>query len=134
MKQVVLKLWQENGTLSRNGVIYNTEVVKSNICDYNDAYILVKGDITIAARNPVTNVAFKNCESFIKCITKIDGTTIDDVEDLDLVTLMYNLLEYNRIILARQVVYSFIPRMSQTILMLILRILIILNYSSLRLN
>ena len=38
-------------------------------------------------------MAFKNCAPFTKCITKIDGVTIDDVEYLDLVMPMYNLLE-----------------------------------------
>ena len=45
--------------------------------------------------NLSTEVAFKNCAPFIKCITKIDGTTIDGVEDLDFVMGMYNLLEYS---------------------------------------
>ena len=58
-----------------NETIYNTEVLKSNLCDYNDAYILVSGDITIIGHQ-VTQVSFKNCALFIKCITKIDGTTI----------------------------------------------------------
>ena len=43
----------------------------------------------------MTQVAFKNCTPCTKCITKIDGTTIDDAEDLDLVTRLYNLLEYS---------------------------------------
>ena len=44
---------------------------------------------------PKTQVAFKNCAPFTKCITKIDGTTIDDAENLDLVMPMYNLIEYS---------------------------------------
>ena len=58
---------------------------KSN-CDYNDAYILVMGDITAveAGNAKVTGVAFK-----------IDGATIDDLEELDLVMPIYNLIEYN---------------------------------------
>ena len=72
-----------------NEIIKNTGVLKSNLCNYNDAYILVKGNITIS-RHHVTQVAFKNYTLFIKCITKIDGTTIDDAEDLDLTMLMYN--------------------------------------------
>ena len=55
----------------RNEIIYNTEVLESNLCDYNDAYILVKGDI-IVTEVPETQVSFKNCAPFIKCITKID--------------------------------------------------------------
>ena len=55
--------------------MYSTEVLKSNLFDYNDTYILVKSDITIVGRNFETQVAFKICAPFIKCITKIDGTT-----------------------------------------------------------
>ena len=72
-----------------------TEILKSNLFDYNDAYILVGGDITIAGRNIVTEVVFKNCAPFTKYITKIDETTIDDAENLDLVMPMYNLIEYS---------------------------------------
>ena len=48
-------------------------MLKSNLCDYNDAYILVRSDIAIMGHQ-VTQVAFKNCAPFTKCITKIDGT------------------------------------------------------------
>ena len=75
-----------------NGIIYNTALLKSNFCDYNDAYILVRGNITVTAA-PVTQVSFKNCAPFIKYITNIDGTAIDDTEDL--VIPMYNLIEYS---------------------------------------
>ena len=57
-------------------IIYNTEVLKSNLCDYNDAYILLRCNITIIGYQ-VTQVAYKNCAPFTKRITKIDGTTID---------------------------------------------------------
>ena len=73
-----------------NEVIYNIEVIKSNLCDYNDVYILERGDITIAG-NVAARVTFKNCVPFTKCITKIDGTTTDDAEDLNLVIRMYTL-------------------------------------------
>ena len=43
----------------------------------------------------MTQAAFKNCAPFTKCTTKIDGTTIDDAEDLCLVIPMYNLIEYS---------------------------------------
>ena len=75
-------------------VLYNAEVLKSNLCDYSDAYILVRGDITILGEN-TTQVAFKDRAPCIKCITKIDGTTIDNAEYLDLFMLVYNLLEYS---------------------------------------
>ena len=48
-----------------NDIIYITEVLKSNLCDYNDVSTLVKGDITITKRNLATDVGFKNCASFL---------------------------------------------------------------------
>ena len=89
---------QSNANYSvENEIIYSTEVLKYNLCDYNDyndAYVLVRSNTTIIG-HIVTKAAFKNCAPFIKCITKIDGTTIDDAIDLDLVMSMYNLLEYS---------------------------------------
>ena len=75
-----------------NEVNYNAEVLKSNLFYYNDAEILVRGDIVTGAHNIPTQVAFKICALFITCITKIYGTSIDDAEDLDLVMPMYNLI------------------------------------------
>ena len=73
--------WNANYDVG-NEIIYNTEVVISNLCDFNGAYILVRSGITVIAA-PSTQVSFKNCVSFIKCITKIDGTTVNDAADLD---------------------------------------------------
>ena len=75
-----------------NEIIYNKKVLKSNLCDYNNACNLVRGDFTIIGDNG-TQVAFKNCTPFIKCIKKIHGTTINDAKHLDLVMPMYNLLK-----------------------------------------
>ena len=76
-----------------NEITYNTEILKYILYGYNEnAYILVTGDITVIAAS-VTQVEFKNCAPFTKCITKIDGTTIDYAEDLDLVMSVYNLTE-----------------------------------------
>ena len=47
-----------------NEIIYSAEVLKSNLCDYNDAYILVRHNITIIGHNEATQVAFKNCAPF----------------------------------------------------------------------
>ena len=55
---------------------------------------MVRGNITFIA-DLTTQVAFKNCAPFTQCTTKIDGRTIDEAEDLDLVKPMYNLLEYS---------------------------------------
>ena len=73
---------------------YSAEVLKSNLFDYNNAYILAIGDVTTMGDDLATQVAFKNCASFIKCVTKVDGTTVVDAEDLDLVVPIYNLIEY----------------------------------------
>ena len=73
-----------------NEIIYNIKVLISNLCNYNGAYILARGNITVIGHN----VVFKNCESFTNCITKTDGTTTDDGKYLDLVMTIYNLLKY----------------------------------------
>ena len=74
---------QSNGNYDvGNKVIYNTEVLESNLLNI----------ITTAHNNP-TSVAFRNCAPFIKCTTKIDGSTIDDAEKLGFVMPMYNLTE-----------------------------------------
>ena len=75
-------------------ITYDIEVLKPSFYDYNDPYILVRGDISFVGRG-ITQVAFKNCVLFTKCITKTDGTTIDDAENLDLIMPMYNLIEYS---------------------------------------
>ena len=85
---------QTNAEHGVKNEIYNTEVLKSNVCNISGVYILVISNITVVAA-PVTQVAFKNCAPFSKCKTKIDGTTIDDAEDLNLVMAMYNLIEYS---------------------------------------
>ena len=69
------------------------------MCGFNDAYIVVKGDITVtepdyAKRNKT--ITFKNNAPFINCIWKINCVKNDNVEDLDVVMPMYNLLEYNK--------------------------------------
>ena len=57
-------------------------------------HISGRGDIAVTAA-PASQIEFKNCAPFIKFITKIDQTTTGDVEDLDLVMLIYNLIEYS---------------------------------------
>ena len=74
-------------------------MLRSDLCDFSDAYIVVKGIIGIinpdnAKRNKA--VAFKNNTPFINCISKINGVQIDNAEDLDVVMPMYKLLEYNK--------------------------------------
>ena len=69
-------------------------IIKSNLCDYSDAYILVTGDITETGDHENTKVAFKNCASFTKCVTQINDEHADNPDGLDIVITMYNLIEY----------------------------------------
>ena len=133
-----------------NEIIYNTKVLKFNLCDYNNVYFLVRGDITVRAA-PATQVALKNCAPFTKCITKSDEETIDDAEDLNLVMPMYNLIEYSSNYSETTGSSSFyskdkatnfnanisndnIQKIKQLILMLIFLMIITLNLLNLRLN
>ena len=78
-------------------------MLKSSLCDYSDAYILVKGTIsasnTAAAGAAVNNdnrkVIFKNCAPFTNCISEINNTQVDKAKDIDIVMPMYNLIEYS---------------------------------------
>ena len=80
-------------------------MLKSSFCDYSDAYILVKGTITINGREGDDvarradergkGVSFKNCAPFINCIGEINNTQIDNAKDIDIVMPMYNLIEYS---------------------------------------
>ena len=79
-------------------------MLRSSLCDYSDAYILVKGNIKVnntaaasaaAANNADKKVIFKNCAPFAKYISKINNTQIDNAEYIDIVMPMYNLIEYS---------------------------------------
>ena len=78
-------------------------MLTSDLCDYSDQYIVVKGEITVEGNNANNRenkkLAFKNIAPFRLCISKINNTLIDNAGDLDIVMPMYNLLEYNGIIL-----------------------------------
>ena len=80
-------------------------MLRSNLCDYVDAQILVKGAITITVAGDddtakrlderSKGVILKNCASFTKCINRINNTDIDHAQDIDIVMPMYNLIEYS---------------------------------------
>ena len=82
---------------------FKTAMLRSSLCDYSDAYILVKGNITVnntaaagaAANNINKKVIFKNCAPFTNCISKINNIQIDNVEYVDIVMPMYNVIEYS---------------------------------------
>ena len=80
---------------------FKTPMLRSNLCDYSDAYILVNGTVTVAGSNLRDRqnrpLILKNNAPFISCITRINGELIeDDDDDLDTVMPMYNLLEYSK--------------------------------------
>ena len=74
---------------------FEIKIIKSVLCDYSDAYILVTGDIKVTAIDADANVAFKNSAPFTRCVTHINDEHIDTAENLDIVMNMYNLIEYN---------------------------------------
>ena len=78
------KLYQRQTAKTPKNIKYSTEVLTSSLCDFNDAYVLLTGDVTVAA-GPVTEVAFKNCAPFTKFITEIDGITVNTAGHLYLV-------------------------------------------------
>ena len=97
---------ESRGAYNANSQIkFKTTMLKSSLYDYSDAYILVKGTITItgagadaAARQADERdkgVAFKNCAPFTNCISEINNTQVDNAKDIDIVMPMYNLIEYS---------------------------------------
>ena len=78
-------------------------MLKSSLCDYSDAYILVKETITAPntaaadddANNANEKVIFKNCAPFINCIREINNTKVDNAKDIDIAMSTYNLTEYS---------------------------------------
>ena len=93
-------LQQENVTNDQNNtdsaeknegsttIKFETKVIKSNLCDYSDAYIHVTGDIAATGGDANTKVAFKNCAPFTKRITHINGEHVDGAENLDIIMPM----------------------------------------------
>ena len=76
-------------------VKFETKVIKSNLCDYSDAYILVTGNITATGGGANDRVAFQNCAAFTKCITDINDEHVDNADNIDIIMPMYNLIEYS---------------------------------------
>ena len=105
------KNWVEANDESRGGyttgsdIKFKTTMLRSSLCDYADAYILVKGTITItgagddAAVRQVDerdkDVIFNNCAPFTKCISKTNDTDIGHAQDIYMIIPMYNLMEYS---------------------------------------
>ena len=100
LKFATRKWYIVNGQYGRGNendstIKFDTKVIKLNLCDYSDAYILVTGDIKVADVAANTNVAFKNCAPFTRCVTHINDEHIETAENLDIIMPVYNLIEYS---------------------------------------
>ena len=91
---------QNNGQYGRGNendsiIKFETKVIKPNLCAYSDAYILVIGDIKVADAAANTNVLFKNCAPFTRCVTRTNDEHVKIAENMDIIMPMYNLIEYS---------------------------------------
>ena len=74
-------------------------MLRSDLCDYSDAYIVVTGKIIVTAPHNYAydkKLVFKNNAPFISCISKVNNFLTDNAEDLDIGMSMYNLIEYKK--------------------------------------
>ena len=94
---------ESKGKYDNSNIRFKTSMVRSILCHYSNAYILVKGTITVlnaatagaAVNNTNTKVIFKNCAQFTDCIAEINNIQEDDAQKFDIVMPMYNLIEYS---------------------------------------
>ena len=86
---------KDTGENNPDTIKYDTRVLKPNLCDYAEAYILVDGTIRAAAADANTRLALKNCALFTKCNLEINDEHVDTAENLDIEMPMYNLIEYS---------------------------------------
>ena len=91
---------ESRGTYNVSSQIkFKTTMLKSSSCDYSDAYILVKGTISVNntaaadanANNTNKKIVFKNCALFT---SEVNNTQVDNAKDIDVARPMYNLIEY----------------------------------------
>ena len=83
----------------------NKDMIRSNLCDYINAYVIVSGTITITvsgdhdaakwADGRNKGVIFKNCVVFTDCISNIKNTQMDNPKDIDFLIPLYDLIEYS---------------------------------------
>ena len=86
---------KDTGANNPDTIKYDTRVLKPNLCDYAEAYVLVDGTIRGTGGNNNTRLALKNCAPFTKCNLEINDEHVDIAENLDIVMPMYNLIEYS---------------------------------------
>ena len=94
---------KDTGANNPDTIKYDTRVLKPNLCDYADAYVLVDGTIRADAEAPPlaapANIAnarltLKICAPFTKCNLEINDEHVDTAENLDIAMPMYSLIEY----------------------------------------
>ena len=92
---------KSRGTYNANSNIkFEISIIRLNLCNYSDAYIPVKGTITVpntaaSVNNTNNKVIFKKFASFTICTSEINNTQVDDGQNIDIVMPMYNLIEYS---------------------------------------
>lgn len=90
-----------HGTYNTENLNFKTAALKPRFCDYSDPQLLARGTILVAntkaadanRNNPDEKVIFKNCAPLKNCITKTNNTEVHNTRDIDIVMLMYNLIE-----------------------------------------
>ena len=130
---------ESRGIYVNSQIKFKTTMLKSSLCDYSDAYILVKGTITVndtaaqgaSANNTNKKVIFKNCAPFTDCISEIDNA-----KDIDIVMPMYNLIENSDNYAKQQEFYGTIVKiyrleMLMMMILLFLKMVILLIHLSL---
>ena len=115
----------ESGGKYDSSIKFKISMIRSDLCDYSDAYILFSETIAITGAGDDDNakrtdernkgVIFKNCAPFTKCISSINNIQIDNAEYIDVVMPMYNLIDYSIIIRKHQEVCGNITDMIQII-------------------
>ena len=85
----------DTGANNPDTIKYDTRVLKPNLCDYADGYILVDVTTRGTGGNNNTRLALKNCAPFTKCNLEINDEHVDTAENLDIAMPMYNLIEYS---------------------------------------
>ena len=84
---------KDTGADSPDTITYDTGVLKPNLCDYAEAYILIDGTIRADAADANTRLAKKNCAPFTKCHLEINDEHVDTAENLNIIMPMYNLIQ-----------------------------------------
>ena len=108
-----------------NQIKFTSSMMRSNLCDYSNAYILLKGTTTIdwlgdndatkRADETSKGVTFKNCAPFTECISNINNTQINNAKYMHVMMLIYNLIEYSDNYSKHQEIFKNITEMSHLV-------------------